>query len=823
MDEKKHAAILGPVDTAFFYVDSRETPMNIGAVTIFEGKIDFESFVKLVDSRIHQIPLYQQKIVQAPLSLGQPTWMFDPDFYIENHVFKLTLDPPGTDEELREMAGALISSMLDRSKPLWEIYLLEGLSGDRTAIFFKTHHCMVDGLSAVEIFSILLDIVPETKPIPEKPLYDPPKLPTTPQLVIDAFRRDIPNKLNLLGKLTQEVSYFSSVLTDKEKRRSTLVGIANLINDNLSPIKKLAINGTNSGIQAIAWSEFPLDEVKAIRATVKGASVNDVMLSVLGNAVGMYLRQHGTTKGQDVFRVIVPVNMREEQEKGKYGNRISVLPIELPMYESDPIARLQKVMEYTRVMKQSSLSHGLDMILTLPSLAPSPTQPLIWHVAPSAFAFIAHSWCTNVAGPPLPVYLLGHKMLHTCGYFPLNPGNGLATVILSYNGAITMNLITDTAIVTDVKELRRYVEETYVKLRQAANVPPTSPPAPPAVKVDKPIESVQVEPTAPAAAELRPAETVTEAAAPAEAIIPEPAPANPVGVEAAVEVPPAPTTAAPTSVEVAEAAVSAEPVVVEVAAVEAAPEPVAVATAVVEEASSVARNGNAPVNLNPVASASAQPIGAEMTLVVDGASTPAKTADVEQPVPATVPEPAAPSAKPAINGHAAPLIPPSYEAQEGVEASPPPAIDVQPTEAAKQAPEGKPKLFSEAWAQAFRQAINNNPAYYKASQRWEAGALAFVIEANPRFGFPKATAVLMDLHRGICRDAHNVPVEEAMAKAAFVIQADYDNWMKVLSGKAQPLVMLMRGGLRLKKGSMTRLMPFTQSAQELVHSAQSVT
>src|SRR5690606_38527189 len=142
-------------------------------------------------------------------------------------------------------------------------------------------------------------------------------------------------KLNLLGKLANEVSYFSNVVTDKEKRRAVLFGIANLINDNLSPIKKLIINGENSGVQAIAWSEFSLDEVKAIRAAVKGASVNDVMLSVLGNAVGMYLRRHGMTSGQDVFRVIVPVNMREEEEKGKYGNRISVLPIELPMYEHD--------------------------------------------------------------------------------------------------------------------------------------------------------------------------------------------------------------------------------------------------------------------------------------------------------------------------------------------------------------------------------------------------------------------------------------------------------------------------------------------------------
>ncbi|HRF96614.1 MAG TPA: wax ester/triacylglycerol synthase family O-acyltransferase, partial [Aggregatilineales bacterium] len=135
----KNERILGPVDGAFYYVESQKTPMNIGAVCIFDGTMPFDELVKFVDSRIHRAPIYQQKIVQAPLNLGQPTWMYDPDFYVGNHIFRLRLESPGNDEQLRQLSGRLVSSPLNRDKPLWEMHVIEGLSDNRTAIFFKVH------------------------------------------------------------------------------------------------------------------------------------------------------------------------------------------------------------------------------------------------------------------------------------------------------------------------------------------------------------------------------------------------------------------------------------------------------------------------------------------------------------------------------------------------------------------------------------------------------------------------------------------------------------------------------------------------------------
>ena len=657
MKKKKHSDILGPVDTAFLYVESQETPMNIGAVTIFEGKIPFEDFQRLVESRIPRSPLYQKRVIQAPLSLGQWVWVFDPDFNIENHVMRAQIEAPGTEEQLRQLAGEIVSSPLDRSKPLWEMHIVENLEGDRTAMITKVHHCMVDGLAAVELFSMLLDLSPDVPDIPDKkPVYDPPPLPGQVKLLTDAAMREVPAKINVVKKLTGNALFFGNVLLDKEKRRKALIGIANLINDNMGMIKAFRnINGKNSGEQALAWVEFSLAEVRAIKSA-NGCTVNDVMLYVLASAIEMYMDERGEESEQDFLRVLVPVSMRAEEEKGAFGNRISVITIDVPFGMENPIERLKAVAEYSNVMKQSSLSVTLDTLLTLPSLALPVAQPVIWGVAPRAFSFIAHTWCTNVAGPQIPVYMLGHQMLHSYGYFPLNPSMGLACVVMSYNQKITMNLVSDKAIVKDVVALRECLKRVYVRLRQASKVP-----------------------------EMMPVQMMK------------------------VETPPT------------------------------QPEP---------------------------------EIAAETETASDG------TAQADGSAPST-------------NGSA-----PSSN--------------------------GKLRLFTDEWAQAYREAINGNPKYKKASTNWEAGALAFVMRASPRHGYTTPAAVILDLHKGVCRDAKAITPDEAKAQATFVIEGDHDAWIRLLSGQGQPLQMLMRGKLSLKKGSVSKLMPYAASAQELINSAQKI-
>jgi WS/DGAT/MGAT family acyltransferase len=689
---------LGPVDTAFLHAESASSPMNIGGVAVYDGLMSFEALIEHVEARIHQIPTYLRRLIVPPLNLGQPRWMPDPDFDVRSHVFKVRLDAPGSDEQLRQMAGRLVSSCLDRGKPLWEIYLIEGLRDERTGLLFKVHHAMVDGIAAIELFTVLLDLTPDYTSHPSKPLHLPPPLPDGSQLLWEALSFDLNYKVDMLNKLGSQLGFLGWVIADREKRRHLFFGAASLMSDVLSPIKALAVNGRNTGSQELAWVEFPLPEVQAVRAKA-GASVNDVMLAILARALDEYETvYHGRLgRSKKSVRVLIPVNMRSEVEQHDTHNRISVLPIDIPLGIDDPLALLRIVGEHTKVMKQSYLANGLDMILTLPSLYPAVTQPLVWSFAPTIFAAVAHTWCTNVAGPQLPVYMMGHEMLHSYGFFPLNPSMGVASVVMSYNGHISMTLVTDRGIVEDARLLRGYLQTAFEDLRAAAGVPP--------LEVVKPV-SLPTPASMPERTPVREPEPIAEPVAVPEVAM-QPQPAAPLV-----------TSNGSGKVEAAEIAAAAEVATV----LEAVP--VAVTTAVASET-----------------------------------TTPTKT---------------------------------SY------------------------------RLFSEGWADAFREAINSNVHYRRASTHWRAGALAFVMRASPRHGFSTGSAVWIDLDRGVCLATESLPAAQAAQRAAFVIEGDYPAWMRVLKNEIAPLAALARGDLRLTKGSMIKLLPFTQSAQELVHSAQHV-
>jgi putative sterol carrier protein len=326
---------------------------------------------------------------------------------------------------------------------------------------------MVDGLAAVELFMFMMDTRkdPPPEPVGLKPLYDPYMLPDPIQLTMDSLVRDVSHQFSLLKKLGKETLRMGSVLTDREKRLKMLVALTYLVNNDLQPIKKLPINGRNSGLQTMVWAEFSLDEIHAIRAQC-GASVNDVMLTLLTRAVERYTADHGGTD-QPFLRILVPDNVRNEGEKSDYGNRISVLPVDAPFNIPDPLEHLKAVTRFSKVMKESTLAYSVDLLLTLPALLPSVTHLPVWNLAPTAFSLLAHTWCTNVAAMPIPVYLLGHELKHVYGYFPLNPSMGLASVIVSYNGRITMTLVADRGIVKDVDALERYLNEAYDELSRS--------------------------------------------------------------------------------------------------------------------------------------------------------------------------------------------------------------------------------------------------------------------------------------------------------------------------------------------------------------------
>ncbi len=779
---KRYSSILGPVDSAFYYVEKPETPMNIGALSIFEGKIDFDEFVRLVNSRLHRAPRYFQRIVQAPFHLGQPTWIQDPDFYIGKHIKRASVPLPGTEEQLRTLVGRLLSSTLSRSKPLWEIHFIDGLP-DRTAIFFKVHHCMVDGLAAVELFTMLMDLDPQVGPLDEKVPLDTDELPDPITLTIDSVQRDFMHRLQLLQKLADETSRLFGLMGDSGARLKTLTAIAHLINNNLKPIQKLPINGVNSGQQKLVWAEFPLDDIHAIRKPV-GASVNEVMMTLLTAAVHAYCRRRRPTE-QPFLRLLVPVNVREDAEKGSYGNRISVMPVDIPLDAPDPLSRLKAASKFSTIMKESSLSLTMDLVLTLPSLLPAVVQPLIWSAAPVAFSLLAHTWCTNVAATPIPVYLLGHRLEHVYGYFPLNPTMGIACVIVSYNGRITMTLVVDENIIPDPEVLERGLKDAYAELRQASGL--TAPSAP----------VVSAVTTVPAAV-----------AAPAPAVE---APLPPVEIPAPTVTAPEP--AAPSDALVSERAVSGD-LREETAQIESVRDDRLTQVHVVAaEAVSTVESKTHEVTDH---AALAADVPAEAS---EAAAQPAPTAEM---VSAASVDIGVIDAAPEIEIVAV-SVPPQPAQQLDMQPSTTQAVPVSSQSPNGKTPPAAPhKLFSDEWAKAFREVINQSEAYRRAGANWTAGTLVFIMNASPAHGFAEPAAVYMDLHRGQCRGARALTVSEAARSADFIIAGDYAAWMEVLSGKSSPLVMLSTGRLHLQKGSMLKLLPHTRSATELVNCARRV-
>lgn len=668
MKQDRHMQLLGPVDSAFYYIDSPETPMNIGSIMLFEGDLDFDLLVKLMDSRLHEAPIYQQKVIHSPLNLGEPTWIYDSEFYIGNHIFRHLLDAPGTEDQLREVAGEIIGRRLRHDKPLWELHVIYGLAENRTALLVKVHHCMVDGMSAIDLFMLMMSASPEIPVIPRKPHYAPPREVDTLRLLAHQARAGIPHRFNLMKRLGNEAMQLGMNMLDRKQRKKTLVGITSLVSDAVTPLDPLSVNGKNCGRLQVAWVELPLEDVLAIRKQHE-VSVNDVMLTLLGTAIGRYEREMNPDSMQDFVRVVVPVNMRNgDDETEEEGNRISVLLIEVPFEALDSVDRLKKVAEYSQVMKGSELAKSFDIALTLPALTHPVAQPLIWAVAPRIFSALAHTWCTNLAGPQVPLYLLGCELTNAYGYLPVNPSMGLANTILSYRDHISLNMLADTAIVKDVERLRRYVLDAYYELCEASEIEPT---------LEQP--------------------PFSEHAHVVEEEIPEP-----------------------------------------------------------------------DSQYNP-------------------------------------------------NGHR----PGSFELR--VRSEQHTRLEYEShsqTEVTLTAPL---RLMSQEWADALYEEINRSDDYYQASTRWTAGAVAMIMLPAPQHGYPAAEAVLLDLYRGKCRVARNVPLETARQQAAFVLEGSYENWMAIIERRSQAIPMIISGKLKLAKGSLRKLMPYTKSSQELVKCAIRVT
>lgn len=457
---------LSSLDAVFLYLERKECPMHIGSTTVFDGKVEFEELVRHIDDRLHLIPRYLQKVVPDPFNLGHPTWEFDEDFDIRNHIFEIKSENPVTHQELVGIAGRILSPVMDRNKPLWEIYLIENLEDGRTGMVSKVHHCMVDGISGVDLIKILFDITPEGTPPPPKP-GTPPKAPKPDptRMFLDSLLGAMQEGMNRFTEMQAGILHLTqSVLNPQNVEK--LPHLSGVLPAVTTPAPMLPFNGKCSGERRLAWSEFSFAEARAIR-NVLGGTVNDVVLTLLSEAVARYVKSYDQPVGGRIVRFMVPVSLRQKEQRGALGNLISILPVEIPLDIKDPGKRFKFVHKKTALMKEAHLAEGLGVVGAMYSMLPAPIQSVLGSIADLPFPPY-NMVATNVPGPQVPLYLTGKKMVAHYPYVPIGYGLGLGCAIFSYNQVLYFGLSSDAQAMPDVEKFKEILDETFEDLKNYA-------------------------------------------------------------------------------------------------------------------------------------------------------------------------------------------------------------------------------------------------------------------------------------------------------------------------------------------------------------------
>jgi diacylglycerol O-acyltransferase / wax synthase len=454
---------LTSLDSAFLYLEKQECPMHIGSTSVFDGKLTHKDLIRHIEARLHLLPRYIQKVVPDPFNLAHPTWETCENFDVKNHIFKIKQKKPLTEAELVKLAGEILTPLLDREKPLWEIHLVEAVEGNRSAIISKVHHCMVDGISGVDLMKILFDITPDA-PAPPKietpPEESKPKEPA--QAFFDSVFGAIQETTERMMEMQGGLMYMASNLANPQNAEA-LPHLSRVLPAVTTPPPILPFNGVCSGERRLAWSEFSFADARAIR-NVLGGTVNDVVLTVLSESVARYTKFHGESVEEKIVRFMVPVSLRQKEQRGALGNLISILPVEIPLDIADLPERFKCVNQLTAVMKSARLAEGLLTLGAFYTMLPAPMQSMLAAIADLPFPPF-NMVATNVPGPQVPIYLAGRKMTKQYPYVPVGYGLGLGCAILSYNQTLYFGLSSDAQAMSDVEKFKEILDEVFAELK----------------------------------------------------------------------------------------------------------------------------------------------------------------------------------------------------------------------------------------------------------------------------------------------------------------------------------------------------------------------
>ncbi len=468
---QQHLDRLTSIDASFLHQEGHSSHMHIGAVLVFEGPVPaFDDYLEHVQGRLHLVPRYRQKLTTPPLESGRPLWIDDPDFNLEYHVRHSALPAPGTDEQLFRLAARIASQQLDRSKPLWESWLVEGLGPaegeqgpERFALVLKTHHALVDGVSGVDLATVLFDLSSEPAPrSAELGPWQPRPEPSPAELVLAGARGAVGVTAELI---TRALSAATRPATTLGLVRDALEGLGELVWAGLNPAPETPLNVEIGPHRRFAVVRGRLEDYKEVKDAL-GGTVNDVVLTVVAGALARWLRSRGVrTEGLEL-RALVPVSVRTKAQQGSLGNQLTVMRGPLPVYIKDPVARLRFVRQAMDGLKESKQAVGAATLAAVNNLAP-PTilaQASRLNFSTRLFNLIV----TNIPGPQLPLYVLGRQLQDLFPVAFLPEHHALAIAIMSYNGQVDLGLLADLDALPDLNVIAEGIEESLQELLTAA-------------------------------------------------------------------------------------------------------------------------------------------------------------------------------------------------------------------------------------------------------------------------------------------------------------------------------------------------------------------
>jgi diacylglycerol O-acyltransferase len=447
---------LSPLDTSFLHIEDadRTAHMHVASIAIFEGPAPAqEAFSRTLSDRLHLVPRWRQRVQRVPFQLGRPVWVDAVDFDLDYHLRRTALAAPGREPELRRLVGRICSQRLDRTKPLWEIWVVEGLADGRWAMINKAHHCMVDGVSGTELLALLLDLTPDT------PRHGPvdwsPHAYTSKEIAVDAARSlatDTAEQLRAVRSALRRPARAIREISDVLGGVRSLSGSVRVRNES-------TLTGPVGSHRVVAWADASLADVKAIR-TALGGTVNDVVLAAITNGFRTLLQSRGESVAERKVRTLIPVSVRSSRADGvatgdgTFNNKVSVMFAELPVGIADPGERLAFIRDQLAGLKKSNQAVAGEALTSMSALAPDALVSLAARaVARVQGATAVETVTTNVPGPQLPLYSLGRRMVRVYAYVPIAAHMRYGVTIFSYDGEVTFGVTGDHDASPDVDVL----------------------------------------------------------------------------------------------------------------------------------------------------------------------------------------------------------------------------------------------------------------------------------------------------------------------------------------------------------------------------------